>query len=206
MATALDPADPLIRGWVGHNTPSYRTKVVEIGGRYGFGSVSLAKEMPELTFEVWCDSLDFLRRGEALVGPEAKARIAFIHTSSSFDPPTSSNSSSIFVYLIRNVFWNWADDKVVQLLQTLLPTLRATPSTRIVVTDGVSPRAKEFPPHVEIAYRRRDITTMTMHNVKQRTQAEWLQMFALVDPALKVNLSPFPYAADVGVGKNQFRN
>ena len=189
MATALDPADNLIRAWIRHNTPSDRTKAVEIGGRYGFASVSLAKEMPELTFEVWCDSLDFLRRGEELVEPEAKARITFIRTSSPFDPPPSNNSSSTFVYLIRNVFWNWADDKVVQLLRTLLPTLRATPSTRIVVTDGVSPRSKEFPPHVEIAYRRRDITTMTMHNVKQRTQAEWLQVFAQVDPALKVGLS-----------------
>lgn len=30
---------------------------------------------------------------------------------------------------------------------------------------------------------------MTMHNVKQRTQAEWLALFASVDPALKASFA-----------------
>lgn len=97
------------------------------------------------------------------------------------------------MYVIRNLLWNWSDGDAVNLLQTLLPTLRATTSIRILVTDGVSPLPNDFPPHIEIGYRRRDITTMTMHNVKQRTLSEWLQLFARVDPSLKVS---FQFATD----------
>ncbi|KAL8898821.1 MAG: hypothetical protein Q9192_001884 [Flavoplaca navasiana] len=185
-AIALDPADSLIKAWLQRNPPANRTKVVEIGGRYGFASVSMVDEKTQLSFEVRCDSQDFLRGGEALVGLESKARITFTYVPCLFGPLPSGDSITVLVYLIRNLFWNWADADAVRLLQTLLPTLRTSPSTRILVTDGMSPSAKEFPPHVEIAYRRRDITTMTMHNVKQRTQVEWLAMFAQVDPALKI--------------------
>ncbi|KAL8727587.1 MAG: hypothetical protein Q9181_005659 [Wetmoreana brouardii] len=203
---ALDPADSLIRAWFRRNPPTIRTKVVELGGRYGFASVSLAGEKAELSFEVRCDSQEFLRRGEALIGPECKARIAFTYVPSLFDPVLSDDSNTVSVYMIRNLFWNWADDDAVKLLQVLLPTLRTTPSTCILVTDGVSPSPKEFPPHVEIAYRRRDITTMTMHNVKQRTQAEWLTMFARVDPTLKVSITLTLTAdtADAWTGENEF--
>ncbi|KAL8911232.1 MAG: hypothetical protein Q9171_003579 [Xanthocarpia ochracea] len=188
-AIALDPADSLIQAWFERNPLADRTKVVEIGGRYGFASVLLAKEKARLSFEVRSDSQDFLRSGEALVGPESKARIAFTYVPCLFDPLPSDDSITVLVYVIRNLFWNWADENAVGFLQTFLPTLRASPSIRILITDGVSPSAKEFPPHVEIAYRRRDVTTMTMHNVKQRTQAEWRAMFARVDPALKVATS-----------------
>ncbi|KAL8725158.1 MAG: hypothetical protein Q9166_007533 [cf. Caloplaca sp. 2 TL-2023] len=188
---ALDPGDTLIRGWFQRTTPSKRTKVVEIGGRYGFSSILLAKEKAELSFEVRCDSQEFLRHGEASVGAESNASIAFKYIPSLFDPLPSDDSNTVLVYMIRNLFWNWADYDAVKLLQTLLPALRDTPSIHILVTDGVSPSPKEFPPHIEIAYRRRDVTTMTMHNVKQRSQAEWLALFAQVDPALKASDNAF---------------
>jgi hypothetical protein len=89
--------------------------------------------------------------------------------------------------VIRNLLWNWSDGDAVNLLQTLLPILRANTSIRILVTDGVSPLPNDFPPHIEIGYRRRDITMMTMHNVKQRNLSEWLQLFACVDPSFKVS-------------------
>lgn len=185
--TALDPADSLIRGWIQRRLPPPLPKVVEIGGRYGFASVSLVSDQLELFFEVRCDSQDFLRRGEALVRPESSRRISFSHVPSFFDTPPQGDVGVVWVYVIRNLFWNWTDIEAVKLLQTLLPVLRDNPLTRILVTDGVSPLPHEFPPHVEIAYRRRDITTMTMHNVKQRSQIEWLGLFAQVDPALKAS-------------------
>lgn len=207
-STALDPADFLIRAWFQRDTPSSHRKVVEIGGRYGFASVSLVREQPEFLFEVRCDSEDFLRRGEASVGQEFQSRIAFTHITSLFDLPTPSDSSNVFVYVIRNVFWNWTDANIIKLLQGLLPILRASSSLSILVTDGVSPLPNEFPPHVEIGYRRRDVTTMTMHNVKQRTQVEWLFLFAQVDPALKVIYACIIQGlnlADIYPGNNNFR-
>ncbi|KAI9648873.1 hypothetical protein NHQ30_003514 [Ciborinia camelliae] len=209
VSKALDPADSLIRGWFDHKTSaSKNTKVIEIGGRYGFGSVSLAAEKSDLSFEIRCDSQDFLDRGEALIDPHTRGRIAFTHVRSIFEPCPASDSSSVFVYLMRNLFWNWTDDNVIKLLRSLLPILKAAP-TYILITDGVSPLPKDFPPHVEIAYRRRDITTMAMHNVKQRTQDEWLDVFSQVDPALKVNkcffVFTFSTTPNVNAGKYDFQ-
>jgi len=184
----LDPADSLLRKHIQHDIPPTLEKIIEIGGRYGFASVSFVKERQNLSFEVRCDSEDFLRRGEALIDPSSQSRITFTKTTDRFDQASSTDSSGVLAYVVRNVFWNWADEDVVKLLQSLLPTLRASPSTRILVTDGVSPASKQFPSYMEIAYRRRDVTTMAMHNVKQRTQAEWLAMFSQVDPNLNVSL------------------
>ncbi|KAI4242318.1 MAG: hypothetical protein L6R40_004047 [Gallowayella cf. fulva] len=185
---ALDPGDCLIGEWFQRMTPPDRTKVVEVGGRYGFASISLAEENAELSFEVRCDSQEFLRQGEALVGRDPKPSITFTYVPSLFDPLPADDPNTVLVYVIRNLFWNWTDDDAVKLLRTLLPALRETQSTHILVTDGVSPSPAQFPPHVEIAYRRRDVTCMTMHNVKQRSQAEWLALFALVDPALQASI------------------
>ena len=47
------------------------------------------------------------------------------------------------------------------------------PQTVVLVNDGMSPARGTFEPQAEQAYRRRDVTVMTMHNAKQRTEEEW---------------------------------
>ena len=174
--------------WFQRPNPTERTKVVEIGGRYGFASLLLATKRPELSFEVRCDSQEFLRHGKVSVDvTQFEASITFTHLPL-FNAMHPDDSRTVWVFVLRNLLWNWADVDAIKLLQTLLPALRASRSVRILVTDGISPEPKEFPPHVEIAYRRRDITTMTMHNAKQRSQAEWLALFSRVSPALQVSI------------------
>ena len=186
---ALDPADSLLRKHIGFGKSSHHTKVIEIGGRYGFASVSLVEERPDLSFEVRCESQEFLRRGEALVSPQCKSRISFTNVKSLFEPVPSGDSDNVLVYVIRNLLWNWTDEDIVKLLRTLLPMAHTPQPVRVLIADGVSPTSTQFPPHVELAYRRRDITTMTMHNVKQRTQEEWMNLFLLANSALKVSCS-----------------
>lgn len=161
--------------------------IVEFGGRYGFASNTLVQERPNHQFEVRSDSQDFLQRGQALVPTSFEDRIHFTKLATPADVFKVQDTANVLAYVIRNVFWNWTDDEAVELLRSLLPALKAVVSTRILVTDGVSPTPGQFPPHIEIAYRRRDITTMTMHNVKQRTQEEWLHLFSQVDASLKVS-------------------
>ncbi|KAJ5603243.1 hypothetical protein N7537_006199 [Penicillium hordei] len=186
VSKSLDPANSLLLEWFTRGTLSKDSKVVEIGGMYGFASVTLAPQAPDLSFEIRCDSEAFLSRGKALLAPGSNARVSFTHVDSLLYPPNIGDASPVSVFLIRNLLWNWADDDAVRLLRSFLPTLKSSLSARILVTDGVSPLPNEFPPHVEIAYRRRDITTMTMHNVKQRTQVEWLELFGQVDHRMKV--------------------
>jgi hypothetical protein len=185
---ALDPADSLLRLHL-PKTPFQDTmRIVEIGGRYGFASINLFKERPDLEFEIRCESQQFLNQGKELVDTSSLDRITFSGIHSLLDPPPARDSTNVTTYIVRNIFWNWTDSDAIKLLRVLLPTLRGSPHASILVTDGVSPEPKQFPQHVEIAYRRRDITTMTMHNVKQRTQREWLQLYSSVDPALSVSL------------------
>lgn len=161
---------------------------------YGFASVTLAPQVPDLSFEIRCESEEFLSQGKSLLEPESNAQISFTHVDSLLYPPNVDKTIPVSVFMIRNLLWNWADDDVVALLRSFLPVLTSNSSARILITDGVSPLPNQFPSHVEIAYRRRDITTMTMHNVKQRTQTEWLELFGKVDRCLKVRC-PSP---DVG--------
>lgn len=187
---ALDPADALIRQWFQQNGSTTRSKVVEIGGRYGFASISLVGEKSGHCFEIRCDSQTFLDHGMASLPSKQNginSRIVFTHVSSLFDPPPLDDANTVLVYIIRNVLWNWTNNDAAKLIRTLLRTLESSPSARIIVTDGVSPSAKEFSPRVESAYRRRDVTMMTMHNVKQRTQAEWLDLFSGIDSSLMVS-------------------
>jgi hypothetical protein len=188
-SVALDPANSLLLEWFTRHAFSKDSKVVEIGGMYGFASVMLAPQVPDLSFEIRCDSETFLSRGKALLAPRATNQVSFTHVDSLLYPPNVDNMSPVSVFMIRNLLWNWADDDAIRLLRSFLPMVRTSSSARILVTDGVSPLPNEFPPHVEIAYRRRDITTMTMHNVKQRSQVEWLDLFGKVDHRMKVSCS-----------------
>jgi hypothetical protein len=108
--TTLDPADSLLRKHIQKLLTSKLTTAVEIGGRYGFASVSLVEEYSSLTFEVRCDSRDFLQRGEALVNPHYRSHITFTHVASTSATVPTSDSNKVFVYIIRNLFWNWTDD------------------------------------------------------------------------------------------------
>lgn len=182
--TALDPADALIESYIQQHKPSTKTKIVELGGRYGFASVSLVQKHPELSFEVRSDSQDFLDRGSAQVPSSCRERISFTKYQSVFDPPPACDKHTVWLYVIKNLLWNWSDADVVRLLRTIREGVGA--SARILVTDGVSPVSGQLPVHEEISYRRRDITTMSMHNVKQRTQEEWVKVFEQAGPGVWV--------------------
>ncbi|OJJ68006.1 hypothetical protein ASPBRDRAFT_58580 [Aspergillus brasiliensis CBS 101740] len=184
VSRALDPADALIECYIQQHEPSTKTKIVEVGGRYGFASVSLVQKHPELTFEVRSDSQDFLDRGSAQVPSSCRERISFTQCQSVFDAPPACDTHTVWLYVIRNLLWNWSDADVVRLLRTIKEGAGA--SARILVTDGVSPVSGQFPVHEEIAYRRRDVTTMSMHNVKQRTHEEWVGVFEQAGPGIRV--------------------
>jgi hypothetical protein len=167
--------------------PPQGSKVVEFGGRYGFASLPLSNERPDLFFEVRSDLLDCLQQGKEQADQKLEHHISFTHTPDLHsDPFCDHDDKDVSVYIFRNVFWNWPDHQVVCLLKRLVPVLKSNAAARILVTDGLSPLPNSYPPHVELAYRRRDITMMAMHNVKQRTNAEWMSLFRSVDSDIQV--------------------
>jgi hypothetical protein len=120
------------------------------------------------------------------LSPKLQQRIVFTQRNDNFDPQPIGDTEKVAAYVIRNVFWNWSDNDVTRLLQTFVPIMEKSPCTAILINDGISPARNAFDPHVEQAYRRRDLTMMTMHNVKQRTEVEWRELFAKASPCFKV--------------------
>lgn len=92
--------------------------------------------------------------------------------------PTGDLDDKQMVYLIRNTLWNCSDEEGIKTLQTFVPAMEKSPNTVLLVNEMMSPAAGTFEPHIEKSYRRRDVTVMTMHNAKQRTEGEWKELFA----------------------------
>ena len=63
----------------------------------------------------------------------------------------------------------------------------------LLVNEMMSPERGRFDKHVEQAYRRRDVTVMTMHNAKQRTEEEWRGVIWKASERFVVSVFSFIY-------------
>lgn len=88
------------------------------------------------------------------------------------------------VFTLKSVLWNLPDKDCIDILRILL---QQSPTSVILVNDLMSPKPGTFEPHVDKAYRRRDVTVMTMHNAKLRTEDEWTILFKEANPKLAVS-------------------
>ena len=104
--------------------------------------------------------------------------------------PTEGPDKVLLVYLVRNILWNCSDEDCVKILQTFVPVMEESPDTVLLVNEMMSPAGGTFERHVEKGYRRRDVTVMTMHNAKQRTEEEWKALFTKASPNFTVGANP----------------
>ncbi|KAH7134396.1 hypothetical protein EDB81DRAFT_657909 [Dactylonectria macrodidyma] len=89
------------------------------------------------------------------------------------------------IYYLNSILWNLPDEDCIIVLRVFLTPLETLPNSVLVVNDLMSPPPGTFEPHVDKAYRRRDVTVMTMHNAKVRTEEEWLEIFHMACPNFK---------------------
>lgn len=183
---ALDPGNKLLSDYFKEKDSPGQDLIVDISGKAGSTSKFLAEEFPKLKFQVQDVSQPLLDQGRQSLPETLKERIAF-EQHDLFKPQETQNQEKILAYIIKSVLWNLCDDDCIKVLQTFIPALEKFPETVILVNDLVSPRSGTFEPHVEKAYRRRDVTLMTMHNVKQRTEQEWLDLLRSVSPHFQVS-------------------
>jgi hypothetical protein len=162
-----------------------RALVVDVSGKDGATSRFLAEILPAFTFEVQEASEPLLDQGYKSLPADLQGKISF-KQHNLFQQQFDESSSRIFAYIVKAVLRNLCDDDCIKLLRGFIPVLERSPKTVVLVNDLVSPRSGTFAPHVEQAYRRRDVTLMTMHNVKQRTENEWLELLQKGSPHFKV--------------------
>jgi hypothetical protein len=93
----------------------------------------------------------------------------------------------ILAYTVRNIFWNKTDKEIIAIITGLVKAMEQHREATLLINEMLSPSKGDFNGELEHAYRRRDVTTMTMHNAKQRTKAEWRGLFNEIGPQLQVS-------------------
>lgn len=91
------------------------------------------------------------------------------------------------LFLLYGVLWILDDESCSVLLRKFVPLLLHPSRPALLVCDLVSPAKGQFEPHVELAFRRRDVTLMAMHNARQRTAKQWSDLLGEVDPRFQVS-------------------
>lgn len=102
------------------------------------------------------------------------------------EPRPDEDASTVLAYILRGVFWNKSDQEAVKILKAFVPVLQKAPEVTLLVSDGISPTYGSMDAHAAHPYRRRDLTVMTMHNARQRTEKQWEALFKSADPNLEV--------------------
>ena len=179
----LDPGNGMIIDWLAHRPENSQDGnvplLIEVSGKTGSFSRQLANLFPYLRLEVQDPSPELLQRGEQCLQPELVNRVRFtprdLFATRSIQEIEVIGEHDVtpVIYLLRGVLWSLEDSEAVRLMQSFIPALRHRSHPLLVISDLVSPAWGTFEPHVERAFRRRDVTLMTMHNVKQRTANEW---------------------------------
>ncbi|KAJ4209953.1 hypothetical protein NW767_000233 [Fusarium falciforme] len=162
VADFLDPGNQLLEAWFSENIEKAtcpRT-VVDLVRKPETASRFLAEKFPTLELEV-----------QQL--PKDVSQFALE------DEPETPR-----VYLFKSILWNLPDREVICILSNLLVATRRSKNSVILVNDLLSPPPGTFEPHVDKAYRRRDVTVMAMHNAKLRTKDEWDAVFRKCHPGI----------------------
>ncbi|KAL9598112.1 MAG: hypothetical protein Q9179_004037 [Wetmoreana sp. 5 TL-2023] len=191
----LDPGNGMIIDWLANHQAliedGQSPLVIEVSGKTGSFSRQLATIFPNICFVVEDPSLELLQRGQQTLEAKLASRIHF--TQRDLFAPRSiqvtegmgNHSFTRIVFLLRGVLWCLDDNEVIELLRSFISVMRRPDGPLLVVSDLVSPVRGTFEPDVERAFRRRDVTLMTMHNVKQRTAPEWDALIRSATPDFK---------------------
>lgn len=203
--TGLDPGNGMIIDFLSR-FPGINDQpgplVVEVEGRAGSFSCQLAEKFPFLRFEVQDTSEAVREQGKASIPAHLSTRITF-QPHDPFTPQSATQAlpsdvvgnntpGAVSIFLLRSRLWSMPDEQCVRLLRSFETALRhrpvggGRPPAVLAINDLVSPRYRTFEPHVERAFRRRDVTLMTMHNAKQRTSVEWMAIIEEALPGLQV--------------------
>lgn len=148
---------------------------------------NLATSLPDLRFCVQDLNSSQLDKGRASLPASLADRVTFA-PQDMFAARPDDELKSVRAYILRNVLWNWSDAESIKALRSFVPVMEQAGPGEVVllINDGLSPPKGMFDKDTEKAFRRRDVTTMTMHNAKQRTEEEWRDVLGKASPHFKV--------------------
>jgi hypothetical protein len=147
-----------------------KATIVDVGGGTGVISMELAKTYPELNFVVE-DLPDVI--ANAVVPDEFKDRIKFIaHDFFEEQQPVKGAD----VYFMRRVLMDWPDDKVVVILQSLIPALKE--GARVLIQESYVPDPGSGFIWQERRFRSSDMLGLAFGG-GERDLEDWCELFRL---------------------------
>lgn len=194
VAQGYDPGNALFSQWFKSHESTDRSLVINVGGGKSQIWPVLAESFPALKIEVRDASQGLLTQRQEAMAPRLEGRVTFRQHDLYATQPLE-DAAQVYAYVMWNVCWNLDDADCVKLLQTFIPVLEGSPQTILLINEGMSPPKGMFDQHIDHAYRRRDVTAMTMHNTKLRSEEEWRSLFNEASPYFKVR-SALPSAFD----------
>ncbi|CAL3971102.1 unnamed protein product [Diplocarpon coronariae] len=152
-------------------------RLVDIGGSHGFVSIALAERYPHMHFTV--QDLPRTIASAPPVPPSLRPRITF--QAHDFNTPQPVQSAD--VYLFRWILHNNSDKYATNMLRQLIPALKR--GARVVINDHCLPEPGAEGEWDERVMRTMDLVMLTLLNAQERTEGEFRELFAKVDPRFR---------------------
>jgi hypothetical protein len=149
--------------------------------------MALARRFPHLSFRVQ-DSEKMLEEGRRVLSKEDSALANRIEMQQHDFFQQQQPDKTVAAFFLRHVFHNWADAGSIAILRALVPGLEASPEgTPMLISDRVLPCLGDGTPlHEERAMRRQDMMMLVGLGAKERTRAEWEDLFRAADERLEL--------------------
>ncbi|KAI9832129.1 MAG: hypothetical protein M1819_004480 [Sarea resinae] len=166
--------------------------VVDVGGSHGFVSVALAEAYPELSFVVQ-DLPHTADEGNAFIPAHLKDRV----TTMGHDFFTEQPVKGADVYFFRWIFHNWSTKYSIKILQSIIPAMK--PGSRVIINDICLPEPNTIARHEEKNIRTMDLMMMALLNARERSVADFAELFAAADPRLKFSRAIHPEKSNLWI-------
>ncbi|EKG17449.1 O-methyltransferase family 2 [Macrophomina phaseolina MS6] len=159
--------------------------LVDVGGNMGHVSQQTAKDTKNLSFLIE-DLPDTCIFGENELAAEFHGRITCKPHDFFQDQPIKGAD----VYFMRMILHDWPDKYCIRILEKLVPALKD--GSKVVCCEVILPETAS-PTCTDRCLRRMDLTMLAIHNATERTETQWRQLFARVDPRFTLEFESWPH-------------
>ncbi|KAL7949491.1 S-adenosyl-L-methionine-dependent methyltransferase [Trichoderma barbatum] len=169
----------VIEGYPWGKLPQDAT-VVDMGGNQGYISFAIAESYPNLTFIV--QDTPGMRTPETIgkVPDNLQSRVQL--TTHDFFTPQPVVAAA---YFFRMIFHGFSDKYCLQILRSLIPSLRK--GAKVIINDGALPEPGTAGYIEEKTMRTLDLFMQVTVNAREREPDDWRQLFARADERFKFN-------------------
>lgn len=168
----------LIRGYEWAAIEAVGGTVVDVGGGQGGVSMALAKAYPNLKLVVQ-DLPGTAEEGEKLLPTALKDRVRFM----GHDFLTEQPIKNAHVYFFRFILHNWSNKYAEKILKNLIPAMK--PGSKVVIYEFL-PEVVASTKWSDKQKRNLDMIQALGWNSLERTTPDWENLFAKVDPRLRL--------------------